>query len=398
MTRPTRVLSLYEGFFAGGARILHSDVVLGLHGRGGQEHSVLSLTSRVQREATVQDMTDDPRYQQLAAAGVRMHTLGRSTQGEPLASDEFTDAEIQIAARAVHEADLVLSLKEQPLAILLALRDRGLMPDIPVAACLHRSDPMHSGPALGQLVQGAATGLVTATIACAHATDEAYARAGVAAGQRFVIANGIDTERFRPGTSRERSSTREGLSIPPEVPVIVFAARFDAMKNPGLFLRALARHRSLQPGAHYVLCGAGMTWKNAAFRALAADSGVRPAAEIHAVGIRQDMPAIYQIADVVALTSAFGEASPLCLIEGAACGATPATTDIGDAAAQIEGFGVVTAADADAIASAWRSILEHRRALRRLALAARPRLDRARMIGDYDEVSRALLRLEEAAA
>ena len=121
---------------------------------------------------------------------------------DPAAPESFTDRQLEIAAEAVHSADLILSLKEQPLGILLALQARGLMSDIPVAACLHRSDPLHSGPALGWLTDAAATGLVTATISCADATDRAYARAGVTASRRYVIANGIDTDRFRPGTSR----------------------------------------------------------------------------------------------------------------------------------------------------------------------------------------------------
>jgi hypothetical protein len=208
MVRPARVLSLYEGFFAGGARILHTDVVVGLHRRGTQVHSALAVASRVHRESTAQEMADDPRYQQLVAAGVQVTTLGRTAREEPAPPGDFTDAEIEIAARAVQNADLVLSLKEQPLELLLALRDRGLMPDIPVAACLHRSDPMHSGPALGRLAEGAATGLVTATISCADATDQAYSRAGVSASSRFVVANGIDTERFR--SVRARSESPQG--------------------------------------------------------------------------------------------------------------------------------------------------------------------------------------------
>lgn len=398
MVGHARVLSLYEGFFAGGARILHTDVVAGLHRRGGQSHSVLALASQVRRESTVQDMVDDPRYQQLIGAGVQIATLGRRVEGDPVESEAFTDPEIEIAARAVQDADLILSLKEQPLGILLALRERGLMPDVPVAVCLHRSDPLHSGPALGRLAEATGTGLVTATISCARTTDEAYARAGVAAARRFVIANGVDTDVYRPGTSQERHTSRSRLAIPDHAPVIVFAARFDAMKNPGLFLRALARHRRRQPGAHYLLCGAGMTWDNPAFRKLAEESGVAPSSEVHALGLRADMPSIYQIADIVALTSAFGEASPLCLIEGAACGATPVTTDVGDAAAQVEGFGFVTPADEDAIAAAWQASIEQRRVHRRRALASRPRLNRDRMLAAYSEVSHALLRREEAAA
>lgn len=398
MVRPARVLSLYEGFFAGGARILHTDVIAGLHQRGGQVHSVLAVASHVRRESTVQAMPDDPRYQRLVAAGVDVSTLGRRNEGESVSREVFTDPELEIAARAVRDSDLILSLKEQPLGILLQLQARGLMPDIPVAVCLHRSDPLHSGPALGRLAEAAARGVVTATISCAKATDEAYARAGVSAASRFVIANGIDTGVFRSGTRLERRATRQRLGIPSHAPVVVFAARFDAMKNPGLFLRALALHRRRQPSTHYVLCGAGMTWESEAFRALAADSGVQPAANVHALGIRRDMPSIYQIADIVALTSAFGEASPLCLIEGASCGATPVTTDVGDAAAQVDGLGVVTPADEDAIASAWQSVLVRRRVYRRRALAARPRLDRDRMLSEYSDVSHALLRREEVAA
>ncbi|MFE7843958.1 glycosyltransferase [Microbacterium sp. NPDC057407] len=398
MVRPARVLSLYEGFFAGGARVLHTEVVAGLHRSGEQAHSVLSIAARVRRESTVQHLGDDARYQRLAAAGVAVDTLGREADAAPMGPDSFTEAEIAVAARAVRDADLILSLKEQPLGILLALHARGLMPDIPVAACLHRSDPLHSGPALGWLVEAAASGLVTATISCARTTDEAYHRAGVSAASRFVIPNGVDTALYRPGTAGERAATRTLLGIPSHAPVVVFAARFDAMKNPGLFLRAVARHVAVAPGAHYVLCGAGMTRDNDGFRALAEESGLRESRAVHALGIRRDMPSIYQIADIVALTSAFGEASPLCLLEGAACGATPVTTDVGDAAAQVDGFGVVTPANEDAIAEAWRSVVTRRRVHRARALAARSGIDRERMLQAYADASFSLLRRQEAAA
>lgn len=398
MVRPIRVLSLYEGFFAGGARILHSDVVAGLHAGGDQEHTVLAIASRTHREATVQRMEDDPRYRYLVGRGVRVTTLGTLADGDPAAPESFTERQLKIAAEAVHGADLILSLKEQPLGILLALQARGWMSDVPVAACLHRSDPLHSGRSLGWLTDAAASGLLTATISCAHATDRAYARAGVAADRRYVVANGIDLDRFRPVGRPERHAIRRRLGVPTGAPVIAFAARFDAMKNPGLFLRSVAAHSARHPGAHYVLCGAGMSWENAAFRALAAESAVASAAHIHALGIRQDMPSIYRIADVIALTSAFGEASPLCLIEGAACGATPVTTDVGDAAVQIEGFGVVTPAEPEAIAATWQAVLRHRSAFRRRALAARPRLGHRRMFSEYRAVSYDLLRREEAAA
>ncbi|MDQ1084811.1 MULTISPECIES: glycosyltransferase [Microbacterium] len=398
MTRPVRVLSLYEGFFAGGARILHSDVVAGLARDGRQQHRVLSLTSAARRDASLQLARDDTRFRRLRAAGVSIDTFDRIAGDRPLAPEEFTREELHRAAALIAEADVVLSLKEQPLSLVVALQRAGLLPDRPVAACLHRSDPTHSGPALGWLGDAAASGAVTATIACAESTAAAYARAGVAAENSWVIGNGIDTRRFRPGTRAERRRIRADLGITEAAPVIMLAARFDAMKDPGLFLRAVARHARRTPAAHYVVCGAGMTTDNPAFLALRAESGVDAGANLHPLGLREDMPELYRAADVVALTSAFGEASPLCLAEGAASGAVPVTTDVGDAARVVHGFGLITPRDEDAVAAAWDDALACRTALRAAALDARPRLDRRRMIDDYRGAIAGLLLPEALAA
>ena len=398
MTRPIRVLSLYEGFFAGGARILHSDVVAGLSRDGVQQHHVLSLTSAARRDASVQHAADDTRFRRLREAGVTIDTFDRVAGDSPVTPADFTRAELHRAAELISDADVVLSLKEQPLSLIVALQRHGLLADRPLAACLHRSDPAHSGPALGWLAESAASGAVSATIACAESTSDAYARAGVSAGTAWVIDNGIDTRRFRPGTRAERRRIRAGLGIPESAPVVLLAARFDAMKDPGLFLRSVVRHARRSPATHYVVCGSGMTRANPAFAALLRESGVGHDIALHALGLREDMPELYRVADVVALTSAFGEASPLCLVEGAASGAVPVTTDVGDAARVVEGFGLVTARDADAVAEAWGDALALRPALRAAALAARGRLDRRRMIDEYRDAIMGLLVVERLAA
>jgi glycosyltransferase involved in cell wall biosynthesis len=398
MNRPIRVLSLYEGFFAGGARILHSDVVMGLHERNDQAHSVLSIASAARRDSSVQHLRRDPRYVRLTAAGVDITTLGRISGRDALEPASFTDRQLRIAAEAVRQADVILSLKEQPLGLLLALREHGMMPDVPVAVCLHRSDPAHSGSALSWLSEAASTGLLTAEISCAQSTSHAYSSFITPGTSRFVIGNGIDTERFCPGSSLEQAETRERFGIPTNAPVVVFAARFDAMKDPGLFLRSVALLSQQRPDAHFLVCGAGMTVENEAFRVLLDDSGVAGSATLHALGIRDDMPGIYRIADIVALTSAFGEASPLCLLEGAASGATPVTTDVGDAALTVEGIGFVTTHDAANIAATWEAVLDRRPELRCLSLEARPRFGRDRMIDGYADVVTGLLEKNRAVA
>ena len=141
-----------------------------------------------------------------------------------------------------------------------------------------------------------------------------------------------------------------------------------------------------------------MTRDNDAFRALLEESGIDASTNLHALGIRDDMPAIYQIADIVALTSAFGEASPLCLLEGAASGATPVTTDVGDSAVTVQGIGFVTTHDAENIAATWEVALDQRPELRELSLAARDRFGRQRMIADYVSALGSLLESNRAAA
>ena len=170
------------------------------------------------------------------------------------------------------------------------------------------------------------------------------------------------------------------------------------MKNPGLFLRSAALLSQQRPETHFLVCGAGMTLENDAFRTLVDESGVSGATNLHALGLRDDMPAIYQIADIVALTSAFGEASPLCLLEGAASGATPVTTDVGDSALTVNGIGFVTTHDPASIASTWDDVLDRRPELRRHSLAARARFGRQRMIAEYADVVSGLLGSNLAAA
>ena len=107
---------------------------------------------------------------------------------------------------------------------------------------------------------------------------------------------------------------------------------------------------------------------------------------------------IYQIADIVALTSAHGDAAPLCLLEGAASGATPVTTDVGDSAATVKDVGFVTTHEAANIAATWDSVLNRRPELRGHSLAARARFGRERMIAEYAAVVRGLLGSNRVAA
>ncbi|AZP23291.1 glycosyltransferase [Streptomyces aquilus] len=364
------MLSVYEGFFSGGARIVHTDVVLGLV-EGGQHHHVLSVHAEMYREATRQRMQDDACHRALTSAGVVVSALDRR-QGDPAA---FTGPDLAETARAMAAADVILSLKEQPLALL----NQSGLPRRPVVVCLHRSDPQNQGEALDALKAAIADGTVAAAVCCAESTRAAYQAAGIPAELLHVIPNGVDLLRFRPDAAR-RLALREDLRIPASAPVVVFAARYDAMKNVPLFLRAAREWLDREPAGHVLMCGAGMTPANAD---LMADLGTLDRSRLRLLGVRRDMETVYAASDVVALTSAWGEAAPLCLIEGMMCGAVPVTTDVGDSAAIVTGLGFVTPPDPAAIATAWTEAVAARPDRAGALAASRERFSRTRMIASY---------------
>ncbi|WP_329129765.1 glycosyltransferase [Streptomyces sp. NBC_01476] len=373
-----RVLSVYEGFFSGGARILHSDVILGLHG-GAQEHAVLTVQGEMHREATRQRMEDDACYRSLTGAGVPVTALRRGTdaaEGEP-----FSATELAATARATAAADVVLSLKEQPLALL----NQAGLPLRPVVVCLHRSDPENQGPALDALLAAVEAGRLRAGVCCAESTRAAYAAAGVPAELLHVIPNGVDLLRFRPDPV-QRARWRASLGIDDQAPLVVFAARYAGMKNVPLFLRAARRFLRQEPRGHVLMCGAGMTAANPGLRAdIDAALGDEPwlAERMSLLGVRQDMETVYAAADVVSLTSSSGEAAPLCLIEGMMCGAVPVATDVGDCAELVAGHGMLTPPDPAVIAAAWSEAAAGAAAFAPALERSRERFSRERMIAAY---------------
>lgn len=372
-----RVLSLYEGFFAGGARILHTAVVRSLDATTGQRHHVLSLTNRVDREFTAQAIGNDTCYRRLVSAGVPVQALDRSSEVPLRVGD------LAIVEAAVQRTDVVLALKEQPLAPLTVVGTGGR----PLITCLHRSDPEHSGSALDALVSVHAQGLLTAAACCSHATQTAYHRAtGIPLAKLPVVPNGVDLHRFRPDP-RAREEIRAGLGIPAAAPVVLLAARFDEMKDVPLFVRAARRFLREHRDAHFVMAGAGMTLDNPALARLL---GRRLAGRVHALGIQPRMAGLYAAADLVALTSAYGEAAPLCLLEAMAAGAVPVTTDVGDAALMVEDPRLVTGHEPEGVAAAWAGAYADRAEHRARIARHRQRLSEQRCFDGYAALINAL--------
>lgn len=376
-----RVLSVYEGFFTGGARILHSDVVLGLQQQGASNF-VVSLNEVMRRDATVQAMRDNNCYRYLTAAGVMVDSL-RPYNDEAVDIAEYTFAELQQFQQYVNGADVVLSLKEQPLHLINQVDTLGT----PVVVCLHRSDPENQGPALLELQKALLSGKIAACICCAESTRDAYFRAGISADKLHVVTNGVNLLRFKPSPAA-RARIRKGLGIPAKAPVVVFAARYDRMKSVPPFLRSAKVYLEREPQAHVLMCGSGMSNENADLRRrlgrLFKDESV--AQRLHLLSVQRDTEAVYAASDVVALTSSVGEAYPLVLIEGMMCGAIPVSTDVGDSAAIVARRGLIVGSSANKIATAWQEAYARREEFRSASLRDRAQFSRERMIESYSAV------------
>ncbi|WP_432829959.1 glycosyltransferase [Dactylosporangium sp. CA-092794] len=382
MTSQLRVMSIYEGFFSGGARALHTTVVAGLHTGGTHQHSVLSLYSAMRRETILQRMEEDASYRSLSAIGVEVRSLGRRIGGGAAARKAFSAAEVATAVAHARRADIILSLKEQPLRLV----NQPGFPRKPVIVCLHRSDPQNQGSALAEFKTAVADGRVAAAICCAESTRSAYEAAGIPSSLLKVIPNGVDLTRFQPVPVRRRAALRRSLGVPAKASVVTLAARYDPMKNVPLFLAAARRWLEREPAGHVLMCGAGMTTANIELCGLLNDlfdDEPRYLNRLHLLGIRRDMEAVYAATDVVALTSVSGEAAPLCLIEGAMCGAVPVSTDVGDTVPIVAGHGLITAPEPEAISAAWSEAVRRRAEFTPMLLGSRERFSHTRMIASY---------------
>lgn len=189
-----------------------------------------------------------------------------------------------------------------------------------------------------------------------------------------VIANGVDTNRFRP--MAVNGAMRRELGLPAKSPLIGSIGRLESIKGYEVMIRAFAllRHawnESDGPTPTLVIVGDGSERER--LSALITECGVGGAA--HLAGWRADVERCYAAFDVFSLSS-WSEGMPLGLLEAMSAGVCPVVTDVGGAR---EALGesmlhrLVPPGDPAALAQAWRAALRahDRRVLEAPALRRR---------------------------
>jgi glycosyltransferase involved in cell wall biosynthesis len=208
--------------------------------------------------------------------------------------------------------------------------------------------------------------------------------------RRWVhLPNGFDTTAPRSGPDAG-AAQRAALGIGDEAFVILLPARYHPMKDHATFLAAAALFAETRSEARFVMAGSGVDTGNRALAELIAAHGI--ADRVVLLGERRDLAALYPAADVVTLSSAFGEGFPNVLAEAMGRGIPCVATAVGDSAEIIGDTGdAVPPRDPAALAAGWGRLaafgLDGRRKLGKAARArVVERYDLATIIGRYEEL------------
>jgi glycosyltransferase involved in cell wall biosynthesis len=160
------------------------------------------------------------------------------------------------------------------------------------------------------------------TVVCDAAARHCVAARTALPRKLRVVPNGIDTGTFRADPA-VRSATRRSLGIAHEF-VWVLAGRFQPVKDHCTLLRAFVQVLERHPDSLLLLAGDGPL--QGEMVELAQALGI--AAKVRFAGVRDDMPALLNAADVCVLSSVY-EALSMFLLEGAATGLPAVATDVG---------------------------------------------------------------------
>lgn len=187
-----------------------------------------------------------------------------------------------------------------------------------------------------------------------------------------LIANGLPLPRPRETVDRE---ARDGWGLPRDSFVVGCLARFDAVKNIPLLVRAVAALHARRPdlNVHLVLAGDGA--EMGTVRAEVART--RLEGRVHLPGMIADPTALLRVVDACVLASST-EGTPMSLIEAMALGVPVLATKVGgipELLAQGKAGRLVVPDDEAALGLGLAQLHDDAQVTRALAQAARIRVE-----------------------
>ena len=311
------------------AKILH--IITGLN-VGGAETMLAKLLERRARaphfeQSVLSMMTPGALAPRIEAAGVSVGSLGMTSGAPSLSSYGALKEQVRIL-----DPDLIVGWMHHGFfAAWLASRKNG-SPRTPTIWNVRHSlvDISHEKLTTRMVLRFTrrVSGAASAIVYNSYTARKQYADFGFSDAHARVIGNGFDCEAFRPDP-QARSRLVETFDLPPDKLIVGLVARHHAMKDPLTMVRAFARVRRAHPGAHLLIVGKGM---DEAPEIIDAIEGFDLRDCVTLSGVRLDVAQWLAGLDLVALSSAWGEAFPNILGEAMAAGVPAVSTDVGDAA------------------------------------------------------------------
>lgn len=161
---------------------------------------------------------------------------------------------------------------------------------------------------------------------CGPNSRDAHHRHGFATTPASLLPNGVDFRRFAP-SAEVRAQTRALLGLDDASIVVGIFANRVAIKDHPTFFKAAAALAAENNAVRFLCCGRGMD-------ATASDLPEKHpelAGRVLLLGRREDVPALMNTCDIIALSSR-GESFPMALTEAVASGVPVVASDVGDCA------------------------------------------------------------------
>ncbi len=168
-------------------------------------------------------------------------------------------------------------------------------------------------------------------IYCGHEAKRRHEQIGYQCESSYVIANGIDTNRFTPNDEargRLRQAWFGNWQLRDQTMLIGIVGRYDPLKNHRRFLQVMASLKSrLEKPFRGVMIGRGMDSENQELRLMIEQLGLIDSCYL--LGERDDIEDVMNALDLVVLTSD-SEGWPNVIGEAMACQKICVSTNVGD--------------------------------------------------------------------
>lgn len=190
---------------------------------------------------------------------------------------------------------------------------------------------------------------IDAVVFSANAGMQQHIENGYSTSNAMAILDNFDLTAFE--RSEESADLRQIYSLPVDSMLVASVARYAPMKDHKNLITAARLVVDRFPDVHFILVGPGVDNSNDVLAEQIAE--LKIGSNIHLLGERTDIKAIFSDVNMFVLSSAFSESFPNVLGEAMACHVPCITTDVGDSRVIVGEFGaVVPPGDSEQLAAA----------------------------------------------